>query len=142
MKSTKNIGDLVEAKFLALCISKGITISKPFGDNARYDFIIDVDGRLFRIQCKHGRVRNNKLVANTCSHSPYTSLNRRSYVGEADYLAIYSEELDRFYLIKIDENTPIGNVSLRLEPTKNGQVKGITFAIDLEFDRVINKIAT
>ena len=137
---TKLIGDLVEAKFLALCIEYGIAISKPFGDNIRYDFIIDINGVLLRIQCKHGRVKGNCILANTCSHSPYSNIPRRSYVGDADYFAVYSEYTDKFYLVKIDNSTPIGNLSLRLSPTKNGQNKGISFAKDFEFDRVINFI--
>ena len=138
--NTKLIGDLVEAKFLALCIDHGITISKPFGDNARYDYIIDINGNLLRIQCKHGRVKGDNLLANTCSYSPYSNISRRSYLGEADYFAIYSENLDKFYLVKIDNSTPVGNLSLRLYPTKNGQNKGISFAKDFEFDKVVSSI--
>lgn len=138
--NTKLIGDLVEAKFLSLCIEHGITISKPFGDNARYDYIIDINGTLLRIQCKHGRIKGENLIANTCSHSPYSNIPRRSYIGEADYFAVYSENLNKFYLIKIDENTPVGNLSLRLCPTKNGQVKGVSFADTFEFHKIIESL--
>ena len=45
----KQKGDIGEAKCLAKMIELGIPVSLPFGDNQRYDMIIDVNGELKKI---------------------------------------------------------------------------------------------
>jgi len=45
-------GELAEAKFLTEALSKGFIVSKPFGDSCEYDFIIDYNGKLNKIQIK------------------------------------------------------------------------------------------
>ena len=45
-RHTKRRGELAEAAFLAKAASMGIGVAKPWGDSERYDFIIDVGGRL------------------------------------------------------------------------------------------------
>src|SRR5882757_6613850 len=49
---TKRRGELGEAAFLAKAASMGIGVAKPWGDSERYDFIIDVGGRLLKVQIK------------------------------------------------------------------------------------------
>ncbi len=50
--SPKARGELAEARFLARAMDLGLTVSKPFGDSARYDFVVDDRGRLGRVQVK------------------------------------------------------------------------------------------
>ncbi len=51
--SPKARGELAEARFLARAMGLGLTVSKPFGDSARYDFVVDVGrGHLHRVQVK------------------------------------------------------------------------------------------
>ena len=46
-------GELAEARFLARAMALGLVVSKPFGDSARYYFVVDAGGgRLRRIQVK------------------------------------------------------------------------------------------
>ena len=45
-------GELAEARFLARAMDLGLIVSKPFGDCARYDFVVDAGGRLRRVQVK------------------------------------------------------------------------------------------
>jgi len=53
MTNTKSIGDRAEAKVLSACIERDWTVSVPFGDNARYDLIVDTSDRgLLRVQVK------------------------------------------------------------------------------------------
>ncbi len=58
-RSPKARGELAEARFLAKAMELGFTVSKPFGDNARYDFILDCDGRISRVQVKSAWIRRN-----------------------------------------------------------------------------------
>lgn len=48
----KRRGEIGEAAFLAKASSMGFGVAKPWGDSDRYDFIVDVLGRLLRVQIK------------------------------------------------------------------------------------------
>jgi hypothetical protein len=45
----------------------GLDIYLPFGENTRADLIIDDGGRLSRVQCKSGRLRDGAVRFSTCS---------------------------------------------------------------------------
>lgn len=49
---TKNIGNKTEITIISEFINRDIPVSIPFGDNQRYDVIIDVHSKLYRIQIK------------------------------------------------------------------------------------------
>jgi PD-(D/E)XK endonuclease len=51
MTNTKLIGDKSVAIVLAELVKREVPVSLPWGDNQRYDLVIDV-GRLFRLQVK------------------------------------------------------------------------------------------
>lgn len=48
----KRRGEIGEAAFLAKASSMRFGVAKPWGDSDRYDFIVDVLGRLLRVQIK------------------------------------------------------------------------------------------
>jgi hypothetical protein len=48
---TKRKGDAAEAHVLAALVGAGLTVLVPWGDNARYDLVVDCAGRFIRIQC-------------------------------------------------------------------------------------------
>ena len=51
-RDTKRRGELGEAAFLHKAASMGFGVAKPWGDSDRYDFIVDVAGRLLKVQVK------------------------------------------------------------------------------------------
>jgi len=50
--NSKNKGNIGESQALAEFTKRGIQVSIPFGDNARYDLIADFNGKLNKIQVK------------------------------------------------------------------------------------------
>ena len=52
MQNTKDVGIVSELKVLTELVSKGYIVSQPYGDNAPYDFIIDTNEKLLKIQVK------------------------------------------------------------------------------------------
>ena len=102
-------------------IKAGKIVLIPIGDNERYDFVIDEDGRFRRIQVKTGKVKNGAIEFSTAS----TNLEngkwvRHGYRGQIDDFAVYCPKLDKVYLVPIDEAGGQTHCSLRLEPAKNG----------------------
>lgn len=96
---TKGIGELVEAKIIAKMLSLGLSVSIPFGNNQRYDIIIDSFGKLEKCQCKSATIRNGCVCFATCSRSG--GKNPRSYIGEADYFIVYCISTDKYYKVPV-----------------------------------------
>ncbi len=122
----KAIGEQSEAIIMAKLLEVGYSVLMPFGDNRRYDLVIeDADEHFWRIQCKTGWLENDGdyiefATASTYYHTRAGRMDhgRRDYRGQIDYFAVYCPETRKVYLVSIDH---VGNTSamLRLEPTKN-----------------------
>ncbi len=124
-------GERTEAKILARLLDRGYAVSVPFGTQ-RYDFIIDRDQSLLRVQCKTAHIKYGALHFNMHSYDHSRKL-RRSYVGDVDVFVVFSHELNKFYWIPIASLSPRVQASLRLTEAKNGQKIGVRLASDFEF---------
>jgi len=75
----------------------GLKISKPFGESQAYDFIVDQDSRLLRIQVKCNSQKADKYGG---FHFKILRGNRSKYeFDEVDFFALYIVNLRIFYLI-------------------------------------------
>ena len=126
-----DVGHRSEAAIIRELELRGYSVSVPLGTNQRYDLIVDV-GRLLRIQCKTGRIRNGAVVFRTESiRSNTRRAYRRGYVGEVDWFAVYCPDNNGVYFVPI-EGIPLGEGRLRVEPTINNQAAGVRWARDYE----------
>ena len=50
--SSKQRGELAEMMFMVKAAKMGMATAKPYGDSRRYDFIVDVGPRLWKVQVK------------------------------------------------------------------------------------------
>ena len=128
----KAVGAVSEMMLMAALTKRGYTVLVPFGDNARYDFVFEREGRFHRVQCKTGLVRDDgALVFPVCSSAAHRNGPFRTYAGEIDYFGVYSPALDRCFLIPFDDLKHCKRRAvLRLEPSKNGQLKGTRTAAE------------
>src|SRR6266849_9302567 len=81
----------------------------PFGENQRYDLVIDTGSDFIRVQCKTGRLqRNGAIKFNTCSstyhhpNAPTRYGNSQDYRGAADFFGIYCPENDSVHMVPVD----------------------------------------
>jgi hypothetical protein len=113
---------------LAALVQAGYRPLLPFGGGHPYDIALDFDGKLIRIQCKTGRLLKEGVVffptAMWCRNMSY-----RSYRGDIDSFGVYCPSTGEVYLVPI-EDVPGRAAYLRIEPTKNGQAKGVRWAKD------------
>jgi hypothetical protein len=58
----------------------------------------------------------------------------RPYQGLADVFAVYVPDLSAVFMVDV-EAAYRSKASLRLAPTRNGQLRGIRFAVDHAFER-------
>lgn len=125
----KAIGERSEGQVIAAFLRLGRAVLLPFGDNQRYDCVIEDGGKFSRVQCKTGRIKEGCVQFDCCSSSFHRGGTKRSYKGEVDYFAVYCPDNDTCYLIEVEA---CGNTkaSLRLDPVKHGQIKNIRWAKD------------
>ena len=117
-------------------LKRGITISQPLVDD-RYDYIADINGKFITIQVKTSHYDESGYIEfKTCNtHTNTKGTSNRNYKNDnVDYFATYYNQ--QCYLIPV-QNCGSREQRLRLLPTKNGQVKGITFAKNYELDKIL-----
>lgn len=131
MMNTKQVGTVSEAMVLAHFLKLGWKVLMPFGDNERYDLVIDRGSGFETVQVKTGRMAEGAIVVPTCSTIGHTGSGRlmmnRSYAGEVDLLAAYEPTSGGVYLVPM-ESCGKKEIRLRVSPTRNGQVRKVRLA--------------
>ena len=95
-------GSITETKIILESLQKEIDISIPYGNKSRYDLIMDINSKLYRIQIKTSRMANTKGKAFTFNcYSVVNGKKHRYTKAEIDYFATIWE--DKLYLIPIEE---------------------------------------
>lgn len=88
--NTTQIGTITEQKFILYCLENEIPISQPIGNNLPYDFIIEFNNKLLKIQVKTARKGETEgtITFNTRSCSKnYSEVTTSNYLGKIDYFA-------------------------------------------------------
>jgi hypothetical protein len=140
-----SIGDRSLLAAMLALQAAGLPFLTPFGENTRYDLVLDLGTRFARVQCKTGRLRGGAVRFAACStyaHHPNPRIRRRDYGGEIDYFAVYCPETAGVYLIPLDEFTNRVAGSLRVEPSRNGQQRGIRYADDYRIGDICVTVAS
>jgi hypothetical protein len=138
-QNPKAVGELSQAYIIARLIEVGYGVLTPYGDNLRYDLVIeDADGNLWKVQCKTGWVENDGAYIEFATASTYyhtkagrTGYGRKDYRGQADYFAVYCSDYRKVYLVPVEHVGLVG-ARLRLLPTANNQEKNVRWAKDYE----------
>ncbi len=98
MPTYKSQGELVELRFLLRAAELGLNVSKPYGDSAPYDFLVESGGEVFKVQVKSTGFRAAKCRAYVCA----THRNSARYrAREVDFIAAYIISEDAWYIIPL-----------------------------------------
>jgi len=97
-RQPKRRGEWAEMKFMVRAAEAGFTVSKPYGDSARFDFVVGQRPPLYRVQVRSTRILNN-ADAYVCRFTwgKQVRYSRRDF----DFLAIYVVPCDAWYVIPI-----------------------------------------
>jgi hypothetical protein len=131
MVDTKAAGDITEAVVLAEFLKAGFPVLVPFGDNRRYDLVVEVGERFWRVQCKTASLTSDRCGGEGCIRFKARSgvHESRPYRGQADLFGAYSPDTGQVYVLAVDE-VPETDVWLRLTPARNNNQYGIRLAED------------
>ena len=107
MSFTKRLGDFGVIAFLYHAVQFGFTISQPFGDNDRYDLVLDNGYRMIRIQIKMTTTRRRgyhyevqvgrRLSPKRGGKSPLVAYQNH----EVDFVAVFIQPENTFYIVPI-----------------------------------------
>jgi hypothetical protein len=95
MEHPKDVGDRTTLAIMLALHESGYQVSTPFGENTRYDLVLDDGARLLRLQCKTGRMRLGAVefaTASSYAHHPNEKRTQRHYRGQIDAFAVYCRE--------------------------------------------------
>ena len=142
--NTKQLGNLTELQCITYLYGLGCAISIPFGNSDKYDLIMDVNGKLYKVQCKHsaeycdnsGNVEYIKIHTHWKSHNSQGSSKKKYTTDDTDFFATFYQ--GNCYLIPTSECS--FEKRLRLKLPKNGQAIGINYLSDYLAEEVIAKL--
>lgn len=139
INDTKHRGAQTELQCITYLHNLGYNISIPFGDNARYDLILDTTQELLRIQIKTATEctdTNDTFLVKTCSTGINQHQNKiKSYTKEeVDYIGTFIK--GKVYLIPIEECGK-KEKRLRFAPPKNNQNAKCNMAQEYEAEKIL-----
>ncbi len=135
----KALGERSQAIIIFRLLEAGYNILTPYGDNTRYDLIIeDADEQFWRVQCKTGWIEAEGAYIEFATASSYyhtkagrTGHGRKDYRGQVEYFAVYCPDTKKVYFVPVD-HVGTTNARLRLVETGNKQSKNVRWAKDYE----------
>ena len=138
--NSKQIGNITEVGVMLAILKTGHNILTPYGDCERYDFVVDINNKFYKIQSKTSSSDDDgasfKFSCRSCNRKDGAIVHHTYTKEEIDYFVTIFD--GTVYLIPVEECG--GDKKLRLQPTKNGQVRGITWAKDYELEEVIKNM--
>jgi PD-(D/E)XK endonuclease len=111
----------------------GAFVSKPIFEGARYDYIIERKGKLYRAQVKYADGKHKKTVGAVQVNLRKQIKKDKNYPyneSEIDVLLIYVPKIDKICWFGPEIFSGKQNLSIRIAPSKNGQTKGCLAAED------------
>ncbi|KGN34786.1 hypothetical protein N802_01640 [Knoellia sinensis KCTC 19936] len=125
---TKDKGDLGTAKAHADLVSQGFVVLFPATEHAAFDLVAYRDSTFHRVQVKY---RTAHLGAISVRFRSVWADRHGTHMkpldkDEIDVLCIYCPDTDSCYYVR--PNNHRQSVTLRVSPTRSGQVRGILTA--------------
>ena len=137
MNITTQIGLLTELQCQIDFSSLGILLSQPITNDSRYDYISDINGTLYKIQCKTCEpTPSGDAIKFPCSNKNWNNGIRKTYKNDIDFF--YTSYNQQGYLIPIDE-APSREMILRFSSRQPNNTN-IKWAEDYKLEKMIIKI--
>ncbi len=128
---TKIKGDLGVLKAQVDLFEQGFTLFTPLTEHSPFDLVAYRDGKFLRIQVKYRSVdKHGKIEVkfSTCWADRNGTHTVPIDKDQVDLYCVYCPETDECYYL--NPASYGSNMCLRVEPPKNNQRKGVSFAAD------------
>ena len=135
-------GAWAEAEIFAAAVRMELFVLRPMSEGGRYDLAIDLEPRILRIQVKWASRKGDVLVVRTvtsrCTSRGYVKSTYTRH--EIDAIGVFSPDVDRCYLIPVEDMEGRTGLHLRLAPSRNNQEIGVRWAADYDFETQIRRL--
>lgn len=142
MDANLKSGALTELKCQMFLIEQNCIISKPILDNARYDLLIDMNNKIYRIQIKTSRwSKEGETIVFNCKSSHATSQGNKIMKYSPEEIDYFMTEWNNeFYLIPCLNEA--AQFTLRLcDPNNNARfVKNVHWAQDYKAEKILQTL--
>jgi hypothetical protein len=122
---TKDKGDLGVAKAHADLVAQGYIVLFPATEHAPFDLVAYLKGNFHRVQVKYRAARAGTI--NVHLRSVWADRNgthaRAMDKTAVDFVCVYCPDTDECYYIRPRDHS--ASVTIRIEPSRNGQRVGI-----------------
>jgi hypothetical protein len=118
--STQQKGIVTEMQVATYLLQLGYNVSQPLCQDSKYDLIVDVEGKLLRLQVKTSRLASSTSITFNCRTTTTNVKNcksRRYSDTEVDYFATYWN--GKAYLVPISECSTQKSLHLERTNTKD-----------------------
>lgn len=120
-------------------IEKGFIVSIPYGNNSRYDMIVDTDTNRYRIQVKHASLNDNgSYTVNTSNTVSTTTGNSRKYYTKEDVDFIVTVIEDQLVVIPVEMIEHSQSKIFRTELPQYGAKSNCNLIEDFSMERYIS----
>ena len=140
MLSNKQKGNLTELQCMTEFYKLGYTVCIPYGENNRYDFIVDIDGKLIRVQVKTSRTYDNGRSYEISCRSSRTnskrSINKPYNKEEIDFFCTMIENICCLIPVHECNNTK----TIRVMESLNNQTTYLNMIDEYCLQKQIDKI--
>ena len=138
--SPKQKGNITELQCITSFCELGYDVNIPYGNNARYDFVADINDNMIKIQVKTCQVVDNgSAITFSCrsSHLGSNGVYHKHYSkDEIDFFCTHYK--GKCYLVPAEECGT--EKCLRFIPPKNNQKAMVTYADQYELSAQLQKI--
>ena len=119
-------------------IEKGFIVSIPYGNNSRYDMIVDTDNDCYRVQVKHASLNENgSYTINTSNTVSTTTKNVRKYYSKQDIDFIITVIEDQLVVIPVELVEHSASKIFRTVLPKHGAKSNCNLIEDYTVERYI-----
>lgn len=140
MDNTLIRGDVNELQCILDFQKRGYYCSIPFSGSCRYDLIVDINDKLYKIQCKSSVYYEEegilKMSATRGTTNTQKTVRYTYQENEVDFF--YTSWKDYGFLISINEVSTVKH--LRVDKPKQGIQSTMSIASDYLIDNVINSL--
>ena len=138
--NSKIKGDITEISCMLEFIKRGYNVSIPYGESAKYDFIVEINNKFYRFQSKTSRLNKNGSIHfskrmirknNKECHTEFYTKN------DIDYFCTYYNS--ECYIVDINIGSK-NDFKLRIKEAKNNQTEKINFAENFTIDKFLEML--
>ena len=141
MINTHFQGKTTELQVATEFMKRGYQVSQPLVSDSRYDFIVDINNKLIRLQVKTSKLKEDGAYIEFATSSSHTNTQRtvnHSYTAdEIDYFATIHD--NQCYIISVDL-CGSRQQRLRITAPKNGNQRGSKFLKDYTIDKFLETL--